>query len=217
MSEWMKRAFPGYDAKKAPAILMPDTKHHATYRVFNKWRAVVTRKMGGAFNWDRISEADMRALSEEMFDTAEVPVDVREEYWKEFEKMTAELRRQRSPETLEEERMSGMLDILDAEQMRQVYGRFYDHASEMQLDRRRVPDKLWPLLPYAAFWGIPDDWTRTDLVDAAPAHVKENLKAVVARFDKDLDEWLAGPEADQPDLSNEYVAFTALRMAADFA
>ena len=32
-----------------------------------------------------------------------------------------------------------------------------------------------------------------------------------------LDEWLAGPEAAGPQFSQEYLAFSAMRMAADFA
>lgn len=217
MSEWMRRAFPGYNAKKAPAILMPDTNHHATYRVFNRWRAEMTRKLGGTFEWSRISETDMRVLSEKMFDAAKVPAAVRQRYWKEFEEMKDALHRQRPPQTLEGQRMSELLDILNTDQMRQRYGSFYYQGSEKHLDRKNVPEPLWPLLPYATFWGSPDDWTREDLVEAASAQVKENLRTVVAYFDKQLDEWLAGPEADNPRLSDEYIAFTALRMAADFA
>lgn len=37
MSAWMKKAYPGYDPKKAPAILMPDKNHIATYGVYRKW------------------------------------------------------------------------------------------------------------------------------------------------------------------------------------
>jgi hypothetical protein len=71
-------------------------------------------------------------------------------------------------------------------------------------------------LPYAEFWGFADDWTREDLVERAPLEVKRNLKDVVAIFDRKLDDWLAGPEAAGPHFSDEYVAFTAMRMAADY-
>jgi hypothetical protein len=215
MSAWMQRVFPGYDATKAPAVLMPDINHHATYSVFNRWRAEMTQRLGGTFDWSRISEPDMRTLSEKMFDAAEVPSHVRQQYWKEFEEMKGALRRQRPPRTLEGQRMGTPLDILNAEQMRRLYGNFYNQTSVRHLDRKNVPEKLWPLLPYAAFWGISDDWTREDLFEAAPVQVTDNLKTVVACFDADLDEWLAGPEADNPRLSDEYIAFTAMRMAAD--
>ena len=38
---------------------------------------------------------------------------------------------------------------------------------------------------------------------------------MVASFDGLLDEWLAGPEADNPDPTAEYIAFSAMRMVTD--
>jgi len=112
--------------------------------------------------------------------------------------------------------MGESLDILSAEQMKQRYGSFYDSSPKLKLDRRNVPETFWPLLPYAEFWGIADDWTREILIEEAPLHVQDNLKKVVSAFDNAMDEWLAGPEADNPPFSNEYIAFSAMRMAADF-
>lgn len=109
-----------------------------------------------------------------------------------------------------------MLQILTAEQMRQLYGDFYKRGAHHRLDRSKVPRKLWPLITYAEFWGVEDDWAREDLVDDAPAEIKHNLKQVVESYDDDFDDWLAGPEADDDPLSDEYIAFTTLRMAADF-
>lgn len=109
------------------------------------------------------------------------------------------------------------LKILTAEQIKQRYGDFHWRGADHHLDRNKVPHKLWPLIPYAAFWGIDDDWTREDLVDDATPEIKQNLKQVVEHFDDDFNEWLAGPEADHPPFSDEYCAFTTLRMAADYA
>jgi hypothetical protein len=106
-------------------------------------------------------------------------------------------------------------EILSAEQMKRLYGRFYDRSPKFQLDRRRVPEKFWPLLPYAEFWGMADDSARQRLVKQAPAEIRRNLKQVVAAFDDALDEWLAGPEADNPTPTDEYIAFCAMGMAAD--
>ena len=83
----MEKVYAGYDPKKAPAILMPDINHRATYSVFNKWKAEIVQKMEGTFDWSKVSEADMRALSEKMFDAAQVPPSIRRQYWAEFEKM----------------------------------------------------------------------------------------------------------------------------------
>ena len=112
--------------------------------------------------------------------------------------------------------MGDTTEILDAEGMKQRYGTFYDSSPKVQLDRQKVPEKLWPLLPYAEFWGIADDWTREDLLEEAPPEVQRNLKAVVAAYDGALNEWLAGLEASSRNPSDEYVAFVAMIMAADY-
>ena len=79
-----------------------------------------------------------------------------------------------------------------------------------------MPSRFWPLIPYAEFWGLDEDAERDRLVKDAPAVVKLNLKSVVKLYDESLDEWLAGPEADEENPSHEYVAFSAMRMAAYF-
>jgi len=106
-------------------------------------------------------------------------------------------------------------DILSADQMQQRYGSFYDQSPRQNLDRRKVPEKLWPLLQFAEVLGNADDWTREDLVKQAPADVQRNLKDAVAAFENSLEEWLAGPESDNPNPSDEYIAFVAMIMAAD--
>ncbi len=99
--------------------------------------------------------------------------------------------------------------------MKQRYGSFYDNSPRIHLDQDLVPERFWPLFAYAEFWGIPDELTRENLVDGAPADVQQNLKEAVTAFEDALEEWLAGPEADNPNPSDEYVAFAALIMAAD--
>jgi len=98
--------------------------------------------------------------------------------------------------------------------MRLCYGRFYDLGPKLRLDPKNVPRQFWPLVPYAEFWGICDDCERERLLEQAPPHVQANLNEVVATFDNAMDEWLAGPEADAPHSSDEYIAFSAMRMAA---
>jgi hypothetical protein len=93
MSAWMKKHFDGYDANKAPAILMPEANHHATFAVYNTWRAEMRQRMGGTFDWQNVSEAEMRALSEQMFDAARVPSVMRQDYWLWFEHMKSALRK----------------------------------------------------------------------------------------------------------------------------
>jgi len=66
---------------------MPRASHHKTFGVYNKWRAAMKQKMNNKFDWGKVSEADMRKLSEQMFDAAEVPGQMRADYWAWFERM----------------------------------------------------------------------------------------------------------------------------------
>jgi hypothetical protein len=112
--------------------------------------------------------------------------------------------------------MSGSYQVLDAEQMRRRYGVFYTESPKVPINANRVPVVLQALIPYAEFWGIADDWAREKIVAKAPQDIQEDLKEAIASFDDELDDWLAGAEADSPSPSQEYVAFSAMRMAADF-
>jgi hypothetical protein len=80
---------------------------------------------------------------------------------------------------------------------------------------RALLENLRHLIPYAELWGVNDDLIRDDMVRSAPREALEDLKRLVERHDDLLDEWLAGPEADVASPSTEYLAFTAMRMAAD--
>lgn len=106
-----------------------------------------------------------------------------------------------------------MPQLLTRDEMQSLYGSFYAQSPKVKLDRRRIPEQFWALIPYAEFWGIADDWTREDLLRKAPPLALRNLKEVVAKVDDDLDEWLAGPEADDSP-SDEYIAFSVMRLAA---
>ena len=106
-------------------------------------------------------------------------------------------------------------ELLSVEEMRKKYGLVAGNRPVIHLNPMNVPEKLRHLVPYAELWGVSDDLIRDDLVRSAPRDALEELKQVVKTHDDLLDEWLAGPEADSPNLSEEYLAFTAMRMAAD--
>jgi hypothetical protein len=108
-----------------------------------------------------------------------------------------------------------MSNILNAEQMKQMYGDFYNQSPRVTLNRSKILATLLPLIDYAQFWGIPDEVPRDTLVSEAPTEVQRNLKEVVTAFDAILDEWLVQPEKTEETMSIEYVAYTALRMASD--
>lgn len=112
--------------------------------------------------------------------------------------------------------MSKTSAVLSREEMRNQYGSFYEESSKLSLDKRKVPNNLHKLIPYVEFWGISDDLIRENLVEKAPQTVLKNLSAVIEEYDDMLDEWLCGEEAESENPSKEYVAFSAMRMAADF-
>lgn len=104
--------------------------------------------------------------------------------------------------------------VLSAKEMESFYGDFYMRSPRVRINQEVIPPQVRPLIPYAEFWGVTDDIARDTLEDEAPPHVRQNLKAVVARYNNALDEWLAGPAADHPPFSPEYIAFSAMTMAA---
>ena len=71
------------------------------------------------------------------------------------------------------------------------------------------------LIPLAELFGIGDDLIREDVVARTPASELAAMSRAVLALDDAFDAWLAGPEANGPEFSDEYLAFTNLRMAAD--
>jgi hypothetical protein len=84
LSQWMKKNVPGYDLKEAPVVRLPKEKHNATRGVLNRWRAEMRRRMGGEFDWAKVTEKEIIDLSEAMFDAAGVPLSVRQAYYSQF-------------------------------------------------------------------------------------------------------------------------------------
>lgn len=102
------------------------------------------------------------------------------------------------------------------QRMRTAYPEFLASLHLRSLDPARIPAALREYAPFAAVWGIADDCDRESLVVAAPEKAKEDLLAIIEQIDHELDLWLAGPEANSSRPSPEYVAFSAMRMAADY-
>ncbi len=111
----------------------------------------------------------------------------------------------------------GRFELATVEELRRKYGLSAANRPTLRLNPERVPEALRHLIAYAEFWGVADDLMRDDLVKKSSEDAIEDLKRVVAEHDDLLDEWLAGPEAAGPTFSDEYRAFSAMRMAADFA
>lgn len=90
--------------------------------------------------------------------------------------------------------------------------------SKSKLDPNKVPASLTNLLPMAEAWGIGDDYEREKKVASASLEeLEELIHSIDQNSNEDLFGWLAGPEADNPFPSAEYVAITCLTMAIDSA
>ena len=85
------------------------------------------------------------------------------------------------------------------------------------LDSQSVPIALRHLIPFAQKFGITDDLAREAIVSCASLAEIAALKQAVQANDALQDAWLSGPEATGPCVSNEYIAFSAMRIAADLA
>ena len=97
LSRWMKEKYPGYNPDKAPSVLMPKEAHNATRAVYNKWYAELRQRMGGSFDWAKVSEKEMRSLSDQMFRVSNTPQTIRENYWNWYGRMKATLEKQLVP------------------------------------------------------------------------------------------------------------------------
>ena len=87
----------------------------------------------------------------------------------------------------------------------------------MNLRDSNIPASLHPLIGLAERYGIADDWAREEMIAKCSPSERHALKEAVRKCDDAFDVWLAGPEAAGPEFSDEYIAFSALRLAADFA
>lgn len=108
-------------------------------------------------------------------------------------------------------------ELSTAADLRARYGLTAENRPQIRLDPQRVPPTLRQLIPWAELWGVADDLIREDMIRRMPKDSLVELNEILDRFADDLDAWLAGPEADEAAPSDEYVAFSAMRMAGDAA
>jgi hypothetical protein len=77
--------------------------------------------------------------------------------------------------------------------------------------------RLLPLSDLVKQFGVTDDGERLRALKLASPDEVSRLRRAIFEHDDAFDEWLAGPEADGPTYTDEYIAFSAMRMAADMA
>lgn len=108
-------------------------------------------------------------------------------------------------------------EVLPAGEMRAKYGLTAENRPVIRLNPKKVPKELRHLIPWAEKFGIGDDLIREDFFAKTPAEEIAELKKLITKHDDLLDDWLAGPEAEGPRFSKEYLAFSSMRMGADCA
>ncbi|RQO60594.1 hypothetical protein DBR47_09645 [Paucibacter sp. KBW04] len=86
-----------------------------------------------------------------------------------------------------------------------------------RLHLSKVPEKLHSLVELAERFGVADDRGRELVRRSATPEELQHLRESVRRHDDELDAWLAGTESFGPAYSDEYIAFSAMRMTADGA
>ena len=106
-------------------------------------------------------------------------------------------------------------EVLPAGEMRAKYGLTAENRPTIAHDATKVPHALRHLIPLAERFGVSDDLIREDVVAKTPADELEAMAGLVRTYDDAFDAWLAGPEAEGPKFSDEYIAFSCLRMASD--
>lgn len=93
----------------------------------------------------------------------------------------------------------------------------HPEARPPELDPEEVPEAFRHLIPLAEKYGISDDCYLDDLIDTLDESELRECASFLDWYDAVLTDWLAGPAAAGPEYSKEYIAFSALGMAADLA
>jgi hypothetical protein len=83
-SVWGRANIPGYDANEAPAVLLRQADHRATFGVFNRFRAEMASQQGVSvrnIDWTAVSQGQAWRLAEDQFSAAKVPGPVVDQYF----------------------------------------------------------------------------------------------------------------------------------------
>jgi len=84
---WATHNIDGYKsrASKSTAIALTKSQHDATKAVYREWLFEKTgKRVGGSVEWTSVLPREIQALSERMFDAANVPLSARNDYYREF-------------------------------------------------------------------------------------------------------------------------------------
>ena len=106
-------------------------------------------------------------------------------------------------------------EVLPAGEMRKRHGLTTENRPIIKLDPSNVPEKLRHLILLEEEFGIGDDLIRADLLAKTSSSRLTEMNHEVRLREVALEEWLAGPDAQSPEFSAEYLAFSCLQMPAD--
>ncbi|KXZ18946.1 T7SS effector LXG polymorphic toxin [Bacillus nakamurai] len=87
MDVWAKHNVPNYVSRgsNTPTVALTKEQHNATKKVYREWLFEKTgKKVGGKVNWKEVSPREIQELTEKMFDAANVPKEVRQQYYNAF-------------------------------------------------------------------------------------------------------------------------------------
>jgi hypothetical protein len=104
--------------------------------------------------------------------------------------------------------------LMSRYELRETYGGIPQDRPAPKVKREDVPEVLHALIPLAEKWGVvADDWEPREILEEVPREEIEDLvECVSPHVDSTFNEWLAGPEAEGPEFTVAYLAFTDLRM-----
>ena len=98
-----------------------------------------------------------------------------------------------------------------------VYKLPHKEAEPPRLNLENVPIKLRQYISLAEKYGISDDGYRDEVVNGLDDKEKKELVVFLVACENELEEWLAGLSSYDEPSSTEYVTFSCLLMAADYA
>jgi len=88
----------------------------------------------------------------------------------------------------------------------------------MKLNQENIPPALHLLIPFAEKWGIGDDFEREQLVlKSTEAALSELVNCLDIIDEDELWDWLSGDDSFSDSPTAEYLAYTNLTMAIDYA
>ena len=102
--------------------------------------------------------------------------------------------------------------VSSIEDLEKKYNFILKKKHGMIMDKSKIPQTCWALIPYVEFFYSKDQKERESLSRKIPKKAVHEFKQIVELYDAKLDEWLGGAEANSHEFSDEYIAFSLFRI-----